>query len=77
MLISGDNQLPDAGACPPGTGLASGTLDGLRCVGVTSGFVMEQTRYFQCFFREGATLGCMTGQDTPNADRCHGLIAGA
>ena len=33
VLISGDNQLPNAGACPPGSGITSATLDGLRCVG--------------------------------------------
>ena len=100
VLISGDNRLPNAGACPPGSGIASGTLDGLRCVGgaalrhgsralnnatgntgagwgppanpvagigVSSGFIAGQTRHFQAFYREQATLGCMTGQNTSNA----------
>ena len=99
VLISGDNRLPNAGACPPGSGISSGTLDGLRCVGgaalrhgsrslgttgntaagwgppanptngigVSSGFIAGQTRHFQCFYREQATLGCMTGQNTSNA----------
>ena len=33
VLISGDNRLPAAGPCPPGSGIQSATLDGLRCVG--------------------------------------------
>ena len=98
VLISGANQLPAMGACPPGSGIAAATLDGLRCVGgsvlrhgsrsldatgstttgwgppanpmagigVTSGFVGGQTRHFQVFYRETATLGCMTGQNTSN-----------
>ncbi len=33
VLLSGANQLPNAGACPPGSGITSATLDGLRCVG--------------------------------------------
>ncbi len=33
VLISGANQLPTAGACPPGSGIAAASLDGLRCVG--------------------------------------------
>ena len=33
VLISGDNALPNAGACAPGSGIPSPLLDGLRCVG--------------------------------------------
>ena len=33
LLFSGDNRLPAMGACPPGSGVTSGTLDGLRCMG--------------------------------------------
>lgn len=33
VLVSGDNALPNMGACPPGSGLASPLLDGLRCTG--------------------------------------------
>ena len=33
VLTSADNQLPQMGACPPGSGIASALLDGLRCVG--------------------------------------------
>ncbi len=33
VLTSADNQLPQMGACPPGSGLATAILDGLRCVG--------------------------------------------
>lgn len=33
ILISGDNALPVMGMCPPGAGIRSTTLDGLRCVG--------------------------------------------
>ncbi|MEM7518444.1 MAG: YncE family protein, partial [Planctomycetota bacterium] len=33
LLLSGPNALPNAGACPPGSGLAPPVLDGLRCVG--------------------------------------------
>ena len=33
VLVSGDNRLPNMGVCPPGSGLASPLLDGLRCVG--------------------------------------------
>ena len=33
VLISADNRLPAMGACPPGSGIVQGTLDGLRCVG--------------------------------------------
>lgn len=33
LLISGDNQLPAASACAPGTGLRSQSFNGLRCVG--------------------------------------------
>ena len=32
-LVSADNQLPTLGACPPGTGVQSAALDGLRCIG--------------------------------------------
>lgn len=33
VLVSGQNALPASGACPPGSGLISNTLNGLRCVG--------------------------------------------
>ena len=33
LLASADNALPNAGVCPPGSGIASPLLDGLRCVG--------------------------------------------
>ena len=33
VLVSADNRLPNAGACPPGAGIQSVVLDGLRCVG--------------------------------------------
>ncbi len=33
ILISADNALPVMGVCPPGAGIRSMTLDGLRCVG--------------------------------------------
>ena len=34
VLLSAINQLPNFGACPPGSGiLSAGTLDGLRCIG--------------------------------------------
>ncbi len=102
VLVSGDNQLPAMGPCPPGSGVQSATLDGLRCTGggllrhgsrasdamgmigmttngwgppnapvggiiAASGFVSGQTRHFQIFYRETATAGCMTGQNTSNA----------
>ena len=102
VLISANNQLPQMGACPPGSGLSTAILDGLRCVGgavqrhgsratdglgnigVTNngwgppsgpaggliaqgGFVAGQTRHYQCFYREVASLGCLTGQNTTNA----------
>ena len=33
LLSSADNQLPNMGPCPPGSGIQSPVLDGLRCVG--------------------------------------------
>ena len=33
VLVSGANALPQAGPCPPGSGLSGSALDGLRCVG--------------------------------------------
>lgn len=33
ILLSGDQALPIAGSCPPGSGVATIVLDGLRCVG--------------------------------------------
>ena len=33
VLTSADNQLPQLGACPVGSGIQSAVLDGLRCVG--------------------------------------------
>lgn len=33
LLASADSLLPTTGACPPGSGIASPLLDGLRCVG--------------------------------------------
>lgn len=33
LLQSGDNKLPLMGICPPGTGLSTAILDGLRCMG--------------------------------------------
>ena len=33
VLFSAINQLPNFGACPPGSGVAGTSLDGLRCVG--------------------------------------------
>ena len=33
-LLSAANQLPISGVCPPGSGIATAVLDGLRCVGV-------------------------------------------
>ena len=100
VLVSADNQLPNAGACPPGSGIPA--FDGLRCVGgalqrhgtratdgngdigltnngwgppsgpaggliASGGFIAGQTRHFQCFYRESATAGCLTGQNTTNA----------
>ena len=36
VLTSADNQLPQMGACPVGSGIQSPVLDGLRCVGGTA-----------------------------------------
>ncbi len=33
ILISGDNALPAAGMCPPGSGIQTAVFDGLRCAG--------------------------------------------
>ena len=33
LLVSADNQLPQMGPCPPGSGIAPPELQGLRCVG--------------------------------------------
>ncbi len=33
VLVSGDNRLPVAGACAPGTGIQSAAFNGLSCVG--------------------------------------------
>ncbi|MEM7515811.1 MAG: choice-of-anchor E domain-containing protein [Planctomycetota bacterium] len=33
LLVSGNNQLPNPGACPAGAGIQAVALDGLRCVG--------------------------------------------
>ncbi len=42
VLISGVNQLPLVGPCPPGSGTLSISLDGLRCAG--QGFLRHGTR---------------------------------
>lgn len=42
LLVSGDNPLPLMGPCPPGSGVAGGVFDGLRCVG--GGFLRHEAR---------------------------------
>ena len=39
----------------------------LSGIGITNGFLAGQTRHFQVFYRETASLGCNTGQNTTNA----------
>ncbi len=55
---AGDIGVTNAGWGPPN--------QPLQGIGVTSGFVSGQTRHFQVFYRELATLSCMTGQNTTN-----------
>ncbi|MEM7519264.1 MAG: hypothetical protein AAF368_20365, partial [Planctomycetota bacterium] len=98
VLVSATLQLPQAGVCAPGTGIASPALDGLRCIGVgalrhgtrstdstgadlfgwgveqgpsgglvaATGAQPGQTRFFQAFYRDLPTLGCLTGVNTTN-----------
>ena len=54
----------DIGVTGPGWGPPNGPAGGLIMAG---GFVNGSTRYFQVFYRELASVLCMTGQNTSNA----------
>lgn len=53
----------NAGFTTNGWGPPNGPINGLLA---QAGFAAGQTRHFQCFYRQEATAGCGTGQNTSN-----------
>ena len=64
LVRHGSRATNASGASVSPWGPPGGPIGGIVAQG---GFVQGRTRHFQVFYREDATLGCQTGQNTSNA----------
>ena len=69
VLVSASNALPTSGACPPGSGVQSAALDGLRCVG--GGLLRHGARSTDV----NGDIGATTNAWGPPGGPARGLVA--